>query len=419
MESQPHREFEAIPECGNSTETDSKDNVGAFPSVSNHERPRRPSSLGSEPELRRSLPRLQISKMKPVSQDSHLITSSSIERSLGEDQIPVALGSSHVQGKIGTSTGKVFISSSKMRRSNTFVLPYQLGSLQAPEVVHELEASPSLQPSKVGDLPFSAPDRVILSILDHSISLYDLFNFAVVNRDFYRVFKKHELQLIKNALFDMSPPAWELRHMSPPWDAEWQTLVDPDTPVPEYTPTLYLRRYAQDIFILAQLKSLILARCATFLRHGTIRGLAGVDSTRAAEVDEAFWRIWTFCRIFGCRKNREYKTDLQIDWLNGGHMAVGRRSQVTTSIAEPLSMSNDLFEPPAGFGRGNPGGLSQSQLYDMTELWTCLNVLLQPMHGKCVEARETGIFDAFQISEGDNAKEEAVLGQLLLCYRSA
>lgn len=417
MVSHARRQSETIPETEHSTGTDGNDSMEQPSPDTTYDRPRRPSSLGSERELPQRLPRLQTSKMQPVSHVSHLTPSSSAERILGEDRIPLRLGSSRLQGNIDIPTDKSFVSSSELRRSNTFVLPYQVGSLQAPEVVYELEARPPLQPSKVGSFPLSAPDRVIFLILDHSNSLDDLFNFATVNRNFYHVFKNHELQLIKNALFDMSPSAWELRQMSPPWDAEWQILVDPDSPVPEYTPTLYLRRHAQDIFVLAQLKSLILSRCASFLRHDTIRGLAGWDSTRATEVDEAFWRIWTFCRIFGCGKNREDKTEPQIDWLNGGSMAVGRQSPETTSVAAPFSMNNDLFEPPAGFGRGNADGLSQNQLYDMTEVWTCLGVLLQPLHGKCAEARAAGIFEAFDVAEGDGAREEATLGpHLLLLY---
>jgi hypothetical protein len=255
------------------------------------------------------------------------------------------------------------------------------------------------------------PDNVTLKILEQVSSLDDLFHLAVVSRQYYRVFKQHELHLMKTAVYRMSPPAWELREMSPPWDSEWQILVDPDAPVPEYTPTLYLQRYAQDIYTLARLKSLILARCNTFLRQETINGLTGKDDTRAAEIDDAFWRIWTFCRIFGCGKSRENDIVGQMDWLNGGVMAHDRNSIVATSLTEPFGMNNVLFEPPEGFGRGNGDGLSQSQLYDMTEIWTCLAVLLQPIHGSCTEARKTGVFDRLGIAENDTVKEEATIGK--------
>lgn len=407
MESQPHREVQT-PDIIEETKENSPTSPGSSDAS------RRPSSLGSERELRQQLPRLQTKKMQPVSQVSHLTPTSYNDCILGENHSQV-VGGSPLKEKIDTCKERVFVSSGQMRRSNTFVLPYQLGSLQAPEVIYELDANSSFGPTtKMGKFPSPAPESMILSILNHSNSLDDLFNFAIINGSFYRFFKKHELRLIKNALFDMSPPAWELREMSPPWDAEWQTLLDPDAPVPEYTPTLYLQRYAQDIFALAQLKSLILARCATFLRQDTIRGLAGLDTSRATQVDEAFWRIWTFCRIFGSGKNREDKLEAQADWLNGGAMASGFRSPETTSVAAPFSVNNALFEPPAGFGRGNPAGLSQSQLYDMTEIWTCLSVLLQPIHGKCAEAREVGIFEGFEIPDGDNTKEEEILGSSYL-----
>lgn len=390
-----------------SSEAGSRDNVAPSPPNSNQEFPR-PLSVASEHELRQQLPRLQTKKTQPVSPPS-----SSTERIVVEDRSPV---NSPIKSKIDAFKDKIFVSSGKTRRTNTFVLPCQLGSLQAPEVIYELEARPPLQPVRMGKFPANAPDGMVLSILCHSDSLDDLFNLAVINKAFYRVFKKNELQLIKHSLYDMSPPAWELRQMSPPWDAEWQVLLDPDAQVPEYTPTLYLRRYAQDIFTLAQLKSLILARCSTFLRHDTIRGLAGLDSTRAAEVDEAFWRIWTFCRVFGCGKNREDNLEGQLDWLNGGAMAMRKQSPQATAVAAPFSMNNVLFEPPAGFGRGNTGGLSQSQLYDMTEIWTCLSVLLQPLHGKCADAREFGIYDDFEIADGDTSKEESILGQHLSSF---
>lgn len=392
--------FEKLNEAG------SRYNV-VVPSNSNKESSPRPLSISSERELRQRLPRLQTKKMQTVSPPS-----SSNERVVVGDKNPI---SSPVKSRLDAFKGKIF--ESGKRQTNTFVLPCQIGSLQVPEVIfYELEARPPLQPIRMGKFPADAPDGMILSILSHSNSLDDLFNFAVINKAFYRVFKKNELQLIKNTLYDMSPPAWELRQMSPPWDAEWQILLDPDAQVPEYTPALYLRRYAQDIFILAQLKSLILTRCSTFLRHDTIRGLGGLDSTRAAEVDEAFWRIWTFCRIFGCGKSREDNLEGQIDWLNGGVMAMCRQSPQATAVAAPFSINNVLFEPPDGFGRGNAGGLSQSQLYDMTEIWTCLNVLLQPIHGKCAEAREVGIFDGFKVAEGDTSKEEPILGVYFSFY---
>ena len=397
----------------NNNTTDNKDNNKD--STAAPEPSQRPSSISSERELRLQLPRLQTKKMtpnatttttttKPVMTPSHLNQTPKTE--MGGPAQPIV-------------EEKVFVASSKLRRSNTFVLPYQPGSLQAPQIIYELDAGMPSPPVRVADSkpsstvahPAILPDSIVRSILDQASSLDDVFNLAVLNRQFYRIFKQNELGFIKNAVFKMSPPAWELREMSPPWDSEWQGMLDPDAQVPDYTPTLYLQRYAQDIFSLAQLKSLILARCSSFLRPDTIRGLAGVDFDRATEVDDAFWRIWTFCRIFGCGKERENDIAGQMDWLNGGVLAMNQHTSLPFSVSEPFGMNNVLFEPPAGFGMGNLGGLSQSQMYDMTELFTCLSVLLQPLHGKCGEARKAGVFNGRDVKVGDSDKEEKMLGK--------
>ncbi|KAJ5394402.1 uncharacterized protein N7487_012043 [Penicillium crustosum] len=308
---------------------------------------------------------------------------------------------------------------SKIRQSWALVSTAQASSVQLTEHIYELPATPpsplSSFPTEVErnvpvniPLPKDMPVDLILSIMQNIDSLDDLFNFALVNKKIYIAFKGRELPMLKNALFKMSPPAWEMREMSPPWEMEWQLLIDPDSQVPEYTPTLYLQRYAQDIYTLAKLKALVLARCAPFLRRDTIRGLAGVDNTRAEEVDDAFWRLWTFCRIFGSGKGRENDIAGQMDWLKGGVQAKNHFTSASV-MTQPFGMNNVLFEPPEGFGRGNLSGLSQKQMYDLTEIWTCMGVLLQPLHGKCIEARKVGIFDGMNVPDGDLALEETVL----------
>lgn len=311
----------------------------------------------------------------------------------------------------------------KIRQTHAFVSTAQASSVHLPpEQIYELAAEPS-SPSEVqppittshdilADLTFPAtmPKDIVVSIMENIGSLDDLFNFVLVNKRFYVIFKRRELALIKNALYNMSAPAWELREMSPPWANEAQFLPDPDSQVPEYTPTLYLDRYAQDIYTLARLKSMILVRCSPFLRRDTLCGLSGVDPARAEEVDDAFWRIWTFCRIFGSGKGRETDLEGQMDWLKGGVKARSS-SAAASSMTEPFGMNNVLFEPPAGFARGNRGGLSQKQMYDMTEIWTCLAVLLQDLHGKCKEARDVGIFDGMNLRPDDRTREETALGK--------
>ncbi|KAJ6160651.1 hypothetical protein N7470_004047 [Penicillium chermesinum] len=75
----------------------------------------------------------------------------------------------------------------------------------------------------------------------------------------------------------------------------------------------------------------------------------------------------------------------------------------------PFHTNGVLFEPPEGFAKGNHGGLTPKELYDMTEIWTCLGVLVQPLHGKCIEARRVGIFDGIDVPENDPVREETVL----------
>lgn len=311
----------------------------------------------------------------------------------------------------------------KMRQSWAFASTAQASSLQSTDHIYELPAEP-LSPLPLSvpvpaipkkylnpiALPVDLPVDVTLSIMQRIDSLDDLFNFVLVNKKIYNTFKRHELPLIKSALFKMSPPAWELREMSPPWEKEWQPFIDPDAPVPSYTPTSYLKRYAHDIYTLAKLKVLVLSRCAPFLRRETIRGLSGADDERAEQVDDAFWRVWTFCRIFGSGKGRENDIAGQMDWLRGGSQANSHSSSAST-MTQPFGINNVLFEPPEGFGRGNLSGLSQDQMYDMVEIWTCMGVLLQPLHGNCAEAREVGIFDGLDIPEEEAVLEGTMLGK--------
>lgn len=285
--------------------------------------------------------------------------------------------------------------------------------------IFELDAgipSPKVTTSNLNEayyppIPVEAAEGVLLRILQNIDNLQDLFNAAVINRAFYRIFKKHELPLIKNTLFRMSPAAWELREMSPPWNTDQSQATELDAPVPEYTPSLYLRHYSRDLYTMAALKSLILVRCDSFLRPETASALAGLDETRSVEIDEAFWRVWTFCRIFGCGKGREVDLVGQVDWLTGGRLAKSGRQETELPLSDPFGTNSALFDPPYGFSKGNGEGLTSKELYDMTEIWTCLGALLQIFHGKRKEARKFGVFDNFVVRAGDIAQEEAALGR--------
>lgn len=254
-----------------------------------------------------------------------------------------------------------------------------------------------------------AAEQVLLRILENLDNLQDLFNTATVSRGFYRTFKHHELPLMKNALFGMSPAAWELREMSPPYPGLEAT--DNAPPKLGYTPSLYLQHYMRDMYIMIALKSMILIHCESFLRADTITALAGGETERASQIDDAFWRVWTFCRLFGCGTNREDDIVGQMDWLRGGTLA--RQQRRKTSIVD-MGVDEDMdsitVNAPAGFGQGNNGGLTAEDLYDMTEIWTCLGVLVRGLQGKRKEARDYGVFEKSNITPGDVEQEDEILG---------
>ena len=255
-----------------------------------------------------------------------------------------------------------------------------------------------------------AAEAVLLRILQSLTSLQDLFSAAVVSKGFYRTYKRNELPLMQNALKAMSPAAWELREMSPPF-ADGNDL-DRDRPVPEYTPQTYLRYYTRDMYIMVALKSLILVRCESFLRPETVSALGGNDNQRSLQLDDAFWRVWTFCKIFGNNKNRENDIVGQMDWLRGGVIAHQSTCSSTLASTDPgLGMSSALLNPPESFGLGNGRGLTPNELWDMTEIWTCLGVLIQGFQGKRDLARAYNIFEGQNVTEGDVAKEDSVLGK--------
>lgn len=246
-------------------------------------------------------------------------------------------------------------------------LPSPASTIQAPMTQEEVERMISAD----------AAEQVLLRILENLDNLQDLFATATVSRGFYRTFKRHELPLMKNALHGMSPAAWELREMSPPYPG-----LEGDgksSPKLGYSPSVYLQHYMRDMYTMIALKSMILVHCESFLRADTITALAGGETERASQIDDAFWRVWTFCRIFGCRSGKEDDIVAQIDWLEGGSSAKQRRREGT---AEDTS---------ASFGQGNAGGLTAEDLYDMTEIWTCLGVLVRGFQGKRDLARDVGI----------------------------
>jgi hypothetical protein len=258
-------------------------------------------------------------------------------------------------------------------------------------------------------------EGVILQIFRSLDHLDDLFATAVVNRGFYRVFKRHELSLIKSTLHKMSPPAWEFREIAfPGHDMLHDEDLEMTRPVEEYTPSLYLQLQKRDIQVIRSIKSLIKEKCQSFVRPEIAVALISDDIGQTARIDDALWRIWTFCNIFGSGKGREEDIVAQQDWLRGGLLV--HQPACTFSIVSTDYMNDTLISAPECFAKGNEGGLSAEQLFDMMELWNCLGVLLQGFEGCTSQAREYGIYDNTDIRGGDIDGEDTMLGTFLLRY---
>ena len=280
-------------------------------------------------------------------------------------------------------------------------LPSPTSTIQAPMTQEEVERMISAD----------AAEKVLLRILENLDNLQDLFATATVSRGFYRTFKRHELPLMKNALYGMSPAAWELREVSNPYPG---LEGDGTSPKLGYTPSLYLQHYMRDMYTMIALKSMILIHCESFLRADTITALAGGETERASQIDDAFWRVWTFCQLFGFGTNREDDIVGQMDWLRGGVMARQQRWNTSRASVTDVDVSSIVYSASPEFGQGNAGGLSAEDLYDMTEIWTCLGVLVRGFQGKRDLAREVGIFESADIASGDVEREDAVLGKQYL-----
>tara|TARA_R110002003_G_scaffold431_5_gene19659 strand:+ start:34081 stop:36417 length:2337 start_codon:yes stop_codon:yes gene_type:complete len=262
--------------------------------------------------------------------------------------------------------------------------------------------------------PTSA-EGVILNIFLNLDHFDDLFATAVVNRGFYRVFKRHELNLIKSTLRKMSPPAWEFREIAfPGHDMLHDDDLEMTRPQEEYTPSTYLQLQKRDILTIRSIKTLIKEKCQSFVRPEISIALISDSPAEMARIDNALWRIWTFCKIFGSGKGREEDIVAQQDWLRGGAMV--HQQACTSSFMSTEFMNDTLVGAPECFAKGNEDGLTAEQLFDMMELWNCLGVLLQGFEGRTAQAREYGIYENTEIRGGDIDGEEMMLGELLALH---
>ena len=261
-------------------------------------------------------------------------------------------------------------------------------------------------------IPAKVAEAVIFKVLDRVETLDDLFNAALANKGFYRVFKLNELPLMRSTLKKMNAAAWEYRETCLADSSDREEPESPK-PLPDYTPTTYYQTYTRDTYIIGALKVLILERCQSFLRPETVSSLKIHDPFHPSRVDCALWRIWTFCRVFGSHKGREDDIVAQMDWLRGGVLAHQDTCTSTISMRDSFCMGGVLLNAPEHFGQGNHGGLSAEELYDMTEMWNCLNHITQTIIGMTIEARQYGVYDCTEVRGGDIDGEEAMLGMCI------
>lgn len=280
---------------------------------------------------------------------------------------------------------------------------------------HELDSKPLPRPRTGASTPTqsstSAHIAVMLRILQEVDNLVDLFSLAVVNRAAYKAFKGHELPLIKSTLWKMSPAAWELRELS---EVRWDKA--PYTGGQSLAATLYIRHCTMDLINHAQIKFLLYDHTRFVLREDTLAAMRDGRSSRAVEIDEAIWRVWTFCHLFGNHKNRENDYEGQVRWLRGDCLVEDDERDLPALCAtspDPNDFNTVLFSPPKGFAAGNRGPLSETQLRDMIEIWTAMASLLDFLRDETGLARRFGVFEGLDIREGDRRLEKQALSMLL------
>lgn len=216
------------------------------------------------------------------------------------------------------------------------------------------------------------------------------------------------MDLLRAVTYNQSPAAWELREWSPPTSNRDPVSSEVSSLV-EHTPLSYMRSYRHDVEVIESLKSLILQQCGGFIRKETAIALSSRTHPHAQRFNDAFWRIWCFCKIFGCDKGREEDITGQLDWLKGGLLANNQDLTATMNMNLDYDMSSVLLNPPDFFAKGNDNGLTAQQLYDMTELWSCLVTIMSEYHGRVDQARQNGVFNGLEMFDGDEEGEEQTL----------
>ena len=213
-------------------------------------------------------------------------------------------------------------------------------------------------------------EQVIYRIMCHLDDVKDLQSAALVSKGFLNTYQRNESKLASHLIFKTSRPAWELR----------RSIL-----ALRGSKTFRLNGYMRDVRTIQTLKGLILRHCSSSVKPKTIAGLTGEDRLCEVEVENALWRIWTFCELFGDNAAQNPVPPAEIDWLNGSN---GINSKVLG----------------AGFAVGNGIGLSPDELEDLMEMWTCLQSLISQFHGREDEAKRVDVFDNWRADSG-NTKE--------------
>ena len=212
-------------------------------------------------------------------------------------------------------------------------------------------------------------EKVVLSILQMLDTYQDLFAAATITRGFYRVFQRHKLHILKRILRKRSPAAWAFRNLLL---AEHRGTVELQADMAAE----YMQYHKKDYEKIKVLRALILTRCEKLLCGETISGLEDIDRHRSLQLDEALWRIWMFCQIFGRDTGRQNELESQVKWLKGESVCLSKNDQ---GIDEPAKTVRTAC-------------LSAKQLHDMLELWTCMTTLLDGFLDRTAEARSYGVF---------------------------
>ena len=211
----------------------------------------------------------------------------------------------------------------------------------------------------------STAEHVIYRIMCSLHSAEDLQATAMVSKGFLRTFQRNESKLVSHLIFKQSRAAWELRRSI-------LALKESND--------FLLKDYRRDCRTIDALRAFIVAHCSASCKRSTLVGLLGQDEARRAQIDNALWRIWTFCTLFGNTVGQSGPAQIEIDWLNGSRAASSKQLG-------------------AGFSIGNGKGLLARELEDMNEMWQCLQVLVSGFHGREQEAKRYGVFDNWHLRE--------------------